>query len=84
MSRKPPHPFPATLHPETNSVTVHFPNDWAFHGPNLEAASPEGEERMIEETRKRARLGGMSERSIEYLYGKPVNPSSRPKQRNRE
>jgi hypothetical protein len=77
MSRKPPHPFPATLHPETNSVTVHFPNDWAFHGPNLEAASPEGEERQLEESRNWARRRGLSESSIEILYGKPMNPSPR-------
>ncbi len=66
--------FPATLHPETNSVTVHFPNDWDFHGPDLGAASPEGEERQLEETRNRARRHRASESLIERLYGKPAKP----------
>jgi hypothetical protein len=46
--RKTPHdPYPATLHPERKAVTIHFPNDWAFHGPILDSISPEGEERLL-------------------------------------
>jgi hypothetical protein len=71
---KPPHPFPVTLHPERNAVTIHFPNDWAFHGPILDSISPEDEERRLEEGRNWARGRGISESSIEYLYGKRVKP----------